>query len=72
MLTAAALLSRFEHDEAALLALLHWLVNDAVRLKAYLAHVLRETEGVLERYAMPAGLLEPFPAQLLTVSTWLR
>lgn len=55
----------FEEEERAAFAQLQWLVNDAARLKAYLADCLHYTARCIARHEAPAGLLETVNTRVL-------
>lgn len=42
-----------------------WLVTQAVRLRAYLQFILLASATAVDVWALPSGLLEPFPADVL-------
>jgi hypothetical protein len=42
-----------------------WLVTQAVRLRAYLNFILLASATAVDGWALPPGLLEPFPADVL-------
>lgn len=46
-------------------ALAGWLVTQAVRLRAYLQFILLKSATAVDGWALPPGLLEPFPADVL-------
>lgn len=63
-----SIIREFETREAAVMEDLTVLAISAIRLKAYIAHLLHYMEACLVKHVVPLGLLRPFPAHLLAVS----